>query len=178
MQTLQRVSGLGTMSFLCFFLYRFSPEDLGVIGSSALAWYLLELFVIYALTFILSINASFRSFIDVFAFCGYKFYSLVPKNFLIQNKIFVWRNLRCSAVFGHIPNVDLKNSLENTWNAFLLSLITMLLQDDASPFIEPSRRKLWILCRMDLHKHHICLFPSKCTFLNLWLIFLFFLKIH
>lgn len=56
---------------------KFSPEDLGVIGSSALAWYLLELFIIYALTFILSINASFRSFIDVFAFCGYKFYSMM-----------------------------------------------------------------------------------------------------
>merc|ERR1712226_721016 len=56
---------------------KFSPEDLGIIGSSALAWYLLELFLVYAMTFVLNINTSFRSFIDVLAFCGYKFYAML-----------------------------------------------------------------------------------------------------
>ncbi|XP_075239118.1 protein YIF1B-A-like [Convolutriloba macropyga] len=55
----------------------FSPEDLGIIGSSALAWYMLELFLIYAMTFVLNITTSFRSFIDVLAFCGYKFYLML-----------------------------------------------------------------------------------------------------
>ncbi|XP_063713539.1 protein YIF1B-B-like [Symsagittifera roscoffensis] len=55
----------------------FTPEDLGILGSSAMAWYMLELFLIYALTFVLNISTSFRSFIDVLSFCGYKFYAML-----------------------------------------------------------------------------------------------------
>lgn len=52
---------------------KFTPEQLGIQASSALGWFLFEIFIIYLSLQILSIKSTLKTF-DIIAFCGYKFF--------------------------------------------------------------------------------------------------------
>lgn len=55
---------------------RFAPEQLGIYASSALAWLLLEVFVIVVAKYVLNMS-SLLGFFHLIAFGGYKFVSIV-----------------------------------------------------------------------------------------------------
>ncbi|XP_063977697.1 protein YIF1B-A [Diachasmimorpha longicaudata] len=70
-----------TMAFLTYVVMagfslgtqeRFSPEQLGVIASSALAWGLIELLVHTITLYVMNLETSLRTF-DLVAYCGYKY---------------------------------------------------------------------------------------------------------
>lgn len=52
---------------------KFTPEQLGIQASSALGWFLFEIFLIYISLQILSIKSTLKTF-DIMAFCGYKYF--------------------------------------------------------------------------------------------------------
>lgn len=51
---------------------RFAPEQLGIYASSAMAWLILEVFVVLIAKYLLNINSYF-GFFHMVAFGGYKF---------------------------------------------------------------------------------------------------------
>lgn len=55
---------------------RFSPEKLGIVASSTLAWLVLEVGLILLGFYLLNVTTDY-SFIDIFAYCGYKYLSYV-----------------------------------------------------------------------------------------------------
>lgn len=62
---------------------KFTPEQLGIQASSALGWFLFEIFLIYLSLQILSIKSTLKTF-DIIAFCGYKYFG-----YIIFERIFV-----------------------------------------------------------------------------------------
>jgi hypothetical protein len=52
---------------------KFTPEVLGLQASSALGWFIFEIFLIFLSLQILSIKSALKTF-DVMAFCGYKYF--------------------------------------------------------------------------------------------------------
>jgi protein transport protein YIF1 len=70
------------MSFVTYILFvgltlgtqnKFSPEILGMQASSALCWFILELFIIFVSLQVLAIKSALSTF-DIIAFCGYKYF--------------------------------------------------------------------------------------------------------
>lgn len=61
----------------------FSPEKLGLQASSALAWLMLEIFVVMIGLYLSSIQ-SCLGFFHLMAYCGYKFVWYVRKQWLDQ----------------------------------------------------------------------------------------------
>lgn len=55
---------------------RFSPEKLGIYASSALGWFVIEVFIIFLSLQILSIKSALATF-DIMAFCGYKYFGMI-----------------------------------------------------------------------------------------------------
>lgn len=55
---------------------RFSPEQIGILASSALAWCLLELAVYSCTLYIIHVETSLRS-LDLMAYSGYKFVGII-----------------------------------------------------------------------------------------------------
>lgn len=55
---------------------KFTPEVLGIQASSALGWFVLEVFIIFISLQILSIKSALKTF-DIIAFCGYKYFGFV-----------------------------------------------------------------------------------------------------
>lgn len=51
---------------------RFSPEQLGIVASSALAWSVLELVVHTVTLYTMNLDTSLRT-LDLLAYCGYKY---------------------------------------------------------------------------------------------------------
>ena len=56
--------------FYCF--HRFSPEQLGIIATSAFLWSFAEVLAILFSFYICSVLAEFQT-LDLIAFCGYKY---------------------------------------------------------------------------------------------------------
>lgn len=52
---------------------KFTPEVLGLHASSALAWFVLEVIVIFLSLQVLGIKSALKTF-DIIAFCGYKYF--------------------------------------------------------------------------------------------------------
>ena len=52
---------------------KFTPELLGLQASSALAWYLFEVCIIFITLQVLSIKSALKTF-DIVSFCGYKYF--------------------------------------------------------------------------------------------------------
>ena len=52
---------------------KFTPEQLGMQASSALGWFIIEVFLIFASLQVLSIKSSLKTF-DIMAFAGYKYF--------------------------------------------------------------------------------------------------------
>ncbi len=57
-------------------LYRFSPEQLGITASSLLAWILAEVLIIWLCLYLLAVHSQLR-WLDLVAFCGYKYVGMV-----------------------------------------------------------------------------------------------------
>ena len=55
---------------------RFTPEELGVSASSLLAWLVAEVVLIWIGMFLARVSASL-SWLDILAYCGYKYIRLV-----------------------------------------------------------------------------------------------------
>ena len=51
---------------------RFSPEQLGILASEALGWLTIEVLLLLFCIYVLNIQSSI-SYLDLIAFCGYKF---------------------------------------------------------------------------------------------------------
>ena len=55
---------------------KFTPELLGMHASSALAWFLFEVSVVFVTLQVLSIKSAMKTF-DIVAFCGYKYFGII-----------------------------------------------------------------------------------------------------
>jgi hypothetical protein len=55
---------------------RFSPEELGLQASSALAYFLFEVFIVFVTLQVLSIKSALKTF-DIISFCGYKYFGII-----------------------------------------------------------------------------------------------------
>ena len=56
--------------------FRFTPEQLGVIASSALVWLFVELVMIIASMYVIGILSNVK-YLDLLALCGYKYVGYV-----------------------------------------------------------------------------------------------------
>lgn len=76
------------MSFLLLYpcnlllLYRFTPEQLGAQASSALVWLVMELVAFSLSLYIMNLNTGLK-YLDIAAFCGYKFVGYVVFAFTV-----------------------------------------------------------------------------------------------
>ena len=52
---------------------KFTPEILGIQASSALGWFVIEVFLVFISLQILGIKSALKTF-DIMAFCGYKYF--------------------------------------------------------------------------------------------------------
>ena len=57
-------------------LGRFSPEQLGITASSLLAWMLAEVLVIWLCLYLLAVHSQLK-WLDLIAFCGYKYVGMI-----------------------------------------------------------------------------------------------------
>lgn len=55
---------------------RFSPEHLGITASSLLAWLLVEVLLIWLCLYLLAVVSQLK-WLDIFAYCGYKYVSMI-----------------------------------------------------------------------------------------------------
>lgn len=62
--------------FYVYCLDRFSPEDLGITASSLLAWMLAEVLVIWLCLYLLAVHSQLK-WLDLVAFCGYKYVGMI-----------------------------------------------------------------------------------------------------
>ena len=58
------------------YLFRFTPEQLGLTASSLLAWLLAEVLIIWLCLYLLAVNSQLK-WLDLIAFCGYKYVCMV-----------------------------------------------------------------------------------------------------
>lgn len=55
---------------------KFTPELLGIQASSALGWFIIEVFLIFIVMQILAIKSALKTF-DIMSFCGYKYFGMI-----------------------------------------------------------------------------------------------------
>ena len=68
--------------YLTICVSRFTPEQLGDQASSALVWLVIELVALTLSLYIMSLNTQMK-YLDIIAFCGYKFVGLVIGAYII-----------------------------------------------------------------------------------------------
>ena len=59
-----------------YLMIRFSPEHLGITASSVLAWLLAEVVIIWLCLYLLAVHSQLR-WLDLVAFCSYKYVSMI-----------------------------------------------------------------------------------------------------
>lgn len=123
---------------------RFSPEQLGIVASSALAWSLLELVVHTITLYTMNLDTSLRT-LDLLAYCGYKYvginvalllsillkrfgYYMVLAYFSISLGFFLIRSLKLRVIpEGHSTYTAIGNKRRLYFILFLAVLQSVLM---------------------------------------------------
>ena len=58
---------------------RFTPEQLGITSSTALVWLIIEILLLLLIMYILNVTTDLK-YLDLLAYCGYKYVGLVSSN--------------------------------------------------------------------------------------------------
>ncbi|CAL8086161.1 unnamed protein product [Calicophoron daubneyi] len=121
---------------------RFSPEQLGILASEALGWLTIEVLLLLFCIYVLNIQSSI-SYLDLIAFCGYKFVSMITVNLSyvlldlsgyyfsliyvsLSLAFFLIRSLRMKV----LPHPDAYPSDSNKYRIYFLLMIALV-----QPFI-------------------------------------------
>lgn len=86
------------------YLFRFTPEVLGMQASSALVWLIIEVLAILLTTYITNIHTALRK-LDLIAFCGYKYVGwdyILKLWFLFRITMLQNKSLFCLQLFKFI----------------------------------------------------------------------------